>query len=146
MAAFGLGWLVNVVDTIQVFWPSGIVTDTTNVAVKQRITLRETAQTGVPGDGVPGVARLLAAYPNPFRSNTTIAYDLSAPSPVRLLVVDPAGRLLRTLETSDRKDPGRCVVQWDGRTEDGRRAAQGVYFYSLTARDFHRSLPIILVR
>jgi flagellar hook assembly protein FlgD len=61
-------------------------------------------------------------------------------------VVDPAGRLLRTLETSDRKDPGRYVVQWDGRTEDGRRAAQGVYFYSLTARDFHRSLPIILVR
>jgi flagellar hook assembly protein FlgD len=122
------------------------VTDTANVVANQLITLRETNQTGVPDEGGPGVARLLAAYPNPFRSSTTISYDLSAPSPVRLFVVDPTGRLLRVLETSDLKDPGNHVVQWDGKTDDGREAAQGVYYYSLAAGGVRRSLPVILLR
>jgi ASPIC and UnbV/FG-GAP-like repeat/FlgD Ig-like domain len=137
----------TVVDSIQVTWPSGIVTDTTNLAIQQIITMQETQiQTGI-GDGPhPGVARLLAASPNPFRAGTTIAYELSRTSPVRLLVLDPQGRLMRVLESTQSKEPGRYSERWDGRNEAGREVAPGVYFYSLTTSRFRQSFPIILVR
>ena len=135
------------VDSIQVFWPSGLVTDTTNVPINQIITMRETqSQTGVGDDPLPVIARLLAASPNPFRAGTSIAYELSQRSPVRLFVMDAQGRLLRVLESAQDKEPGRYSERWDGRTEAGAQVAPGVYFYSLSANGLRQSYPIVLVR
>ena len=147
VAHVGLHWTTSMVDSIQVFWPSGLVTDTTNVPINQVITLRETPdQTGI-GDGeMPIGARLLGATPNPFRAGTVIAYDLSQASPVELLVTDPSGRILRVLESSPNKEPGQYSQRWDGRTDAGRQVAAGVYFYSLTTNRFRKSYPVVLVR
>jgi hypothetical protein len=137
----------TVVDSIVVFWPSGLVTDTVNVPINQIITLRETPdQTGVGDDPLPVAARLLTASPNPFRAGTSIAYELSQSSPVRLLVMDAQGRLLRVLESAQSKEPGRYSQRWDGRTEAGNQVAPGVYFYSLSANGIRQSYPIVLVR
>ena len=146
-ASFGVGPAVLMVDSVQVFWPSGLITDTTNVPINQILTLRETPdQTGIGDDEMPVGARLLAASPNPFRAGTVIAYDLSQASPVELLVTDPSGRILRVLESSPGKDPGRYSQRWDGRNDAGSQVAAGVYFYSLTTNRFRRSYPVVLVR
>ena len=146
-AQFGVSGAVLMVDSVQVYWPSGLITDTTNVPINQIITMRETPdQTGI-GDGeMPVGVRLLAATPNPFRAGTVIAYDLSQASPVELLVTDPSGRILRVLESSPSKEPGSYSQRWDGRNDAGRRVAAGVYFYSLTTSRFRQSYPVVLVR
>jgi enediyne biosynthesis protein E4 len=146
-AHFGLRAGTTVVDSIQVYWPSGLVTDTLGAAINQVITMRETPdQTGVGDDPLPVVARLLTASPNPFRAGTSIAYELSQRSPVRLLVMDAQGRLLRVLESTQDKEPGRYSERWDGRTQSGLLVAPGVYFYSLTAKGLRQSYPVVLVR
>jgi ASPIC/UnbV protein/VCBS repeat protein/flagellar hook capping protein FlgD len=146
VALFGV-YLQTVVDSIQVYWPSGIVTDTVNVPINHIITMRETPQqqTGI-GDNLPVAARLLTASPNPFRAGTTIAYELKNASPVRLLVVDAEGRLTRVLEASQLKEPGTYSQHWDGRDAAGGPVAAGVYYYSLTTNGFRKSYPVVLVR
>ena len=147
VALLGVNYTTMVVDSVIVYWPSGLVTDSLNVPINQIITMRETPdQTGVGDDPLPVAARLLTASPNPFRAGTSIAYELSQSSPVRLLVMDAQGRLLRVLEAAQSKEPGRYSQRWDGRDQAGTRVAPGVYFYSLSANGLRQSYPIVLVR
>jgi hypothetical protein len=73
---------------------------------------------------------LLGSYPNPTASRTTIAFALPAPAPVRLDVFDPIGRRVRTLVEAN-FEAGRQEVSWDGRNDEGRELAGGVYLYRL---------------
>jgi hypothetical protein len=138
----------TIVDSIQVRWPSGIVTDTTNVPADQLIVLLEqTDQTGV-GDGLAPVqgVRLLANTPNPFRSRTVIRYEMENASAVDLAVFDIRGRLVRVLERGSLREPGAYEVSWDGVSDRGVRVAPGIYFYRLQGRDFAVSRRMVFVR
>lgn len=87
-------------------------------------------QTGI---GDPGqLPVMLQAFPNPFRSQTRIAFDLEAPGPVRFSVFDIRGRLLRAMDEGIRP-AGPHTVIWDGRDAWGRRLPAGAYFYRVTA-------------
>lgn len=79
-----------------------------------------------PGPGF----RLAAARPNPFREATTVAYRLAAGGPVRLTVLDPAGRVVRTL-VHGFQEAGDHAATWDGRDARGAPAAPGMYFLRL---------------
>jgi hypothetical protein len=143
---FGLG-PTTTVDTVEVLWPSGIVTDTTDIAADQKLKLYETAVVVGVGDRAgPATARLYANMPNPFRSSTVIRYDLLEPSPVEVRIVDLSGRLVRVLEQVPQKNPGTYELVWNGRGEDGQRLAQGIYFYSLRAAQFRKSSRMVLLR
>jgi hypothetical protein len=73
------------------------------------------------------VNRLGHARPNPFRPATTIDFSLAADGRAIVRVYDAAGRVVRTLVDSALKAGPHAVV-WDGFTDDGTRAASGVYF------------------
>ncbi len=72
--------------------------------------------------------------PNPFNPSTRIAYVVQSPTDVRvnLDVFDVSGRRVRQL-VHERPSTGQVVVAWDGRDDDGRDVASGVYFYRLVA-------------
>ncbi len=72
------------------------------------------------------------AYPNPFNPRTTLAYDLPAPSHVRLVVLDLTGRTVAVL-LDDERPAGRHTVAWDGRNSRGQRVAAGVYLGHIEA-------------
>ena len=81
--------------------------------------------------------------PNPFRSNTTIAYSLPNREHVRIRVYDINGRVVRTL-VNEVKAAKAHAISWDGRDNQGRRVASGVYFIrfhagekELTRRSIH---------
>jgi hypothetical protein len=87
-------------------------------------------------------------YPNPFNPSTTIRYDIPSDSdsvPVRLLVYDLRGRLIRTLVDEDRV-PGRSQVHWDGRDNRGKSVSSGVYLYRIEAGDYFYTRKMIVVR
>ncbi len=82
---------------------------------------------------VPMTYALRGNWPNPFRSRTTISFDLPRRSWVRLEIYDVAGRRVRRL--ADREMPaGRSELQWSGRSEDGMPAGSGVYYCRFRAR------------
>lgn len=83
--------------------------------------------------GVPGPARLArrpvelaAPYPNPARGAVACAFDTFDDSPVRVLVLDATGRIVRS-ETLPASAPGRRVWLWDGFDDRGRLAPAGSY-------------------
>jgi hypothetical protein len=132
-AEFGLG-ASTLIDSLVIRWPSGIVWDTTGVAVDQRIVLVEQTDNVAVTEwsGLPHSLELSAGMPNPFHSSTRIEYALPAAARVNLAVHDVQGRRVATLAEGERK-PGRFSVRWDGRGEGGRARA-GLYFVRLTVR------------
>jgi len=128
---FGLG-ASTTVDSLCVRWPSGLVEVATGVAADQFLDVMEGAwTTGVEGDEVAARAVLHGNAPNPFNPVTLIQYELPVAGRVELTVHDLAGRLVRTLVDGTAVEAGRHTTPWNGRDDDGRAVASGVYFYRL---------------
>ena len=98
---------------------------------------------GTPGPAPPPLA--LRAGPNPFVAQTTIRFALAAPTPIRLFVADPSGRVVRELERGTRA-AGAHVVVWDGRDDRGAPAPAGIYLYVLHAGPRHEMGKLVRVR
>lgn len=96
-------------------------------------------------DVAPPAAALLQASPNPFRSSTTITFDLPEAGPVLLRVFDVRGRLVRTIEDGT-MEPGRYTSTWDGLDDRGLSVGPGLYFYRLETNSFRASRKAIRVR
>jgi hypothetical protein len=107
------------------------------------LTWRESYRTG----GSPGAddlfvlqtgtekefATLYQNYPNPFAGSTTIGYELRENAHVELVVIDISGRLVVTLESTE-KESGTYEVKWDG-ANNGANTGKGMYFYKLIVRN-----------
>jgi flagellar hook assembly protein FlgD len=65
---------------------------------------------------------------------------------VRIDLFDVSGRLVRTLVEERRLPAGRRETAWDGRGDDGRPAASGIYFYRMRADGFRETRRVVLVR
>jgi hypothetical protein len=119
----------------------------------------------VPANYVPGVMRVMASlqyrtdappvlsrgeylrsvHPNPFNPRTTIEYNLPVAMPMRLSIVDAAGREVRVLH--DGMAPaGPGSVTWDGRDGVGQKAASGLYLLQLTAGEHHETRKLSLIK
>jgi len=99
----------------------------------------------VEGGNLPGAMTLLGNMPNPFNPQTEIIFTLAADTRVKLEVFDLRGRLVRTLEES-LHPAGVNRVKWDGRTDEGREAPSGAYFYRLTGPEKALTDKMMLVR
>jgi hypothetical protein len=91
-------------------------------------------------------AWLRAIGPNPFRSWTTVHYELADPGEVRLELHDVQGRSVRVLVRSSHHDGGRHEVSWDGRDQLGRPVAAGVYTVRLRAGGVESRQRVIALR
>jgi hypothetical protein len=89
--------------------------------------------TGVPDPELP-TCLLGRPYPNPTTGEVTVRLVLTRTTVVSARVFDLAGRLVQTMSSSE-LHPGEHVVNWDGLTASGTRAASGVYFIRLETGD-----------
>lgn len=83
--------------------------------------------------------------PNPFNPVTTIKFTVPEDCRTRLVVYDVSGRRVRTLVDEDLR-ANFYKVQWNGRNEQGRQVASGVYFYRLQAGRHVQSKKMLLMR
>ena len=85
--------------------------------------------------------------PNPFNPRTTISYQLPSGTNerVRLVVLDVAGRVVRTL-VDDVQSAGLQHVDWDGKDDLGRAVSSGVYVYLLDVAGDRRSRKLVLLK
>ncbi len=88
----------------------------------------------------PAGFRLVQNAPNPFRSRTTLSFELDRPGEVRLEVFDVAGRRVATL-AEGRHEAGTHTATWDA-----YGLASGVYVARLTAAGAVETRRMTLVR
>ena len=105
----------------------------------------QTTSTATEDDIEAALSHLLQNYPNPFRTSTTITYEVEQPGPVRVTVYDALGRKVKTLV--DAQQPvGSHHVTWDGRDAGGQAVAAGTYFYRLRVGEAVMSKQAIRIK
>jgi len=91
------------------------------------------------------VTRLLQNYPNPFNPSTTIVYEIGEEGPICMEIYNIRGQKVKTL-VDGFKVAGMHRVVWDGRDDNGRRVASGIYQYRLTTRDGSITKEMLLLK
>lgn len=90
--------------------------------------------------------RLRAPWPSPSSAETRLSLEIPGGRRWRMVIVDAAGRLVRTLGAGGPEDPEIRLFTWDGRTEEGTSAASGRYYAVALSGDRRSVRPLILVR
>ena len=97
---------------------------------------------------LPVAAVLYQNVPNPFNAGTTIRFDVLGSQggrPLHLEIYDLSGRRLQLL-TWEGLGPGGHAFSWDGRDEQGREVASGVYLYRLSTAGFMSMRKMLLLK
>ena len=103
-------------------------------------TLASGTKTAIEEEPTPKAFTLARAFPNPFRTSTTIGYDLRQAAPVTLSVYDALGRRVRLLNLG-MQAPGLHQIRLDA---DG--LAAGLYLYELRTPDARESRPMMVMK
>lgn len=101
--------------------------------------------TGGEYETLPESFELDQNYPNPFNAGTSISFSLPASADVNLVIYDLLGKEIRRL-VSRRMQPGRFVMNWDGRDSRNRPVSTGVYIYRLTAGSFIETRKMVYLK
>ncbi len=90
--------------------------------------------------------QLYQNYPNPFNPSTTIKYEISQRSKVRIVIYNVLGEEIITLMDKEVMS-GIYEVQWNGKDFNGGDVSTGIYFYRLSVGDgFTKIRKMVLVR
>ena len=100
------------------------------VQPQKTVPLHGVGGTGV-GVGEFGPTLRLAAAPNPFAPRTEFQFVLAQAGPTWLAVYDLQGRAVRHLLRGQDLPAGAHHLPWDGRRDNGRPLAAGIYFSRL---------------
>ncbi len=92
------------------------------------------------GNEIPVKFNLYQNYPNPFNPGSTIKFDISKNSNVKLVIYDLLGREVAVLVNNELK-AGTYKADWNA-----SQFASGTYFYKLTTGEFSETKKMILVK
>jgi uncharacterized delta-60 repeat protein len=108
-------------------------------------TIKYIQETGIQEKPSEKLENILQAYPNPFKTETGIHYQLPQPGVVIIAIYNVSGQRIKTL-VSEYKDAGYYTVRWDGRSQDGKTVSNGVYFCRMRAGEYTSVKKILLLR
>jgi hypothetical protein len=94
---------------------------------------------------LPAAFSLAQNYPNPFNGSTVIRFSLPRAGEVEAAIYDLVGQQVATLAQGARP-AGTHLLTWDGRDDQGRLLASGIYLYRLEAGGFSQSRRMLLLR
>ena len=94
---------------------------------------------------LPDSPQLAQNAPNPFNSQTVLAYFLHAPGPMRLEVFALSGQRVAVLRQGP-QEAGYHRLGWNGRDDAGRPMASGMYLYRLVTDEVVLTRKLILLR
>jgi len=91
-------------------------------------------------DGLPKTFELYQNYPNPFNPTTNIKFSLPKMATVKIDVFNVIGQHIITL-INTKKEAGYHVINFDA-----HHFASGMYFYTITADNFHNVKRMLLIK
>ena len=98
-----------------------------------------------PLTNIPQTYQLFQNYPNPFNPETQIKYDLPVSGNVTLSVYNVLGQRVRIVADGF-QEAGHKSVIWDGKDNQGREAASGIYFYKIKAENYQKTKKMVLLK
>ncbi|MBN1780787.1 choice-of-anchor D domain-containing protein [bacterium] len=96
-------------------------------------------------DALPEKTQMENAYPNPFNPSTFIGYHLAEDADVIIAVFDLRGRRIQILHDGH-QPAGSYHVYWNGKNENGARAATGTYFIRIQTENFMQVQKVLLMK
>ncbi len=94
---------------------------------------------------VPTSYALDQNYPNPFNPTTTINFSVPKTGIVNVSVYNSIGELVKVL-TNSNYVPGTYQLTWNARNNAGEEVASGVYFYRVSAKNFDKTMKMVLLK
>ncbi len=84
-------------------------------------------------------------YPNPFNPVTTIRYGVGERENVHLVIYDITGRTVLELQQGE-QPPGWYEIHWQGFDRTGRPMSTGLYFCTLQAGDYRKTIKMLYLK
>lgn len=94
---------------------------------------------------VPTVLKLSPNYPNPFNPTTSISFSMPVADHARLEIFNLKGQKVKVL-VDDILPAGISTLTWNGKDDNGRAVASGVYFYRLSTLNQSLSRKMMLMK
>ncbi|MDZ7265079.1 MAG: FG-GAP-like repeat-containing protein [candidate division KSB1 bacterium] len=143
---FGLGEAIQV-DSLCIYWPSGIKQVLTNLQADQIITIEETSSAieQPTHNHFHADFYLSQNFPNPFNPETIISYQMPIASQVEIGIYNVASEKIVTLVTGY-QNAGYHQVIWNGCDEHHHPVPSGIYWYRMTAGKFVQTKKMVLLR
>ncbi|MDO8548854.1 MAG: LamG-like jellyroll fold domain-containing protein, partial [Ignavibacteria bacterium] len=88
---------------------------------------------------------LLQNYPNPFNGETTIKFQVSNESNVKLEIFNVLGQKVKTL-VNEQKLPGFYSISWGSRNDAGKTMNSGIYFIRFISNNFSEIKKMMLLK
>ncbi len=94
---------------------------------------------------IPYLVHLEDNYPNPFNPETTISFYIPTSGNLSLDIFNLRGQKIKSL-VNEHKNAGQHKIVWDGRDDNNKRLASGIYLYKLKSGNYTRSKKMILLK
>ena len=96
---------------------------------------------------VPLITELSGNQPNPFNPTTTISFSLTTEYNVNteILIYNMRGQKVNQL-INEQLPTGRYSVVWNGKDDNGKQVASGIYFYRMITKDYSSTKKMILLK
>jgi len=88
---------------------------------------------------------LVGNYPNPFNPETRIAFTTRENGPVSIDIFNIKGQKVRSL-LNENKEAGNHSVLWNGKDDNGKNVASGVFFYRMKSGKYTSTKKMILMK
>lgn len=125
------------IEQVYYYWLESVDYSSTTVHGPVMVTVL-----GNESPNIPSVTMMRAAYPNPFKANTTIALDVKAGETATVTIYNLAGQAVRSYKATQ----GSHTINWDGRDSKNQSCASGVYFYRLTSPSRNITKKMVMVK
>ena len=103
-------------------------------------------EVGTDNDMIPIITELSSNYPNPFNPETTISFSIAQTSPfVNLEIINVKGQKVKQL-VNEQLPAGKHIAVWNGKDDNDKQVASGIYFYKLKADNFEQTKKMILLK
>jgi PKD repeat protein len=115
------------------------------------VTLVVTDENGMIDEGIEFIIvatdelLLPVNYPNPFKENTTIIFEISIPSIVKIDVFNLLGEKVYSLIPTYVNEEVNRVV-WDGKNNRGKLVRSGLYFYRIQTDNDIQTGKMVVIR
>lgn len=95
---------------------------------------------------LPVVTQLSGNYPNPFNPTTTISFSIAQTlSFIELEIYNIKGQKVKTL-IDEKLTAGNHQVMWNGKDDNGKQVASGIYFYKMKSGNYNETKKMILLK
>lgn len=127
---------------------NGQLTISTNDTQNPQFVVAITAISSTPSsdiENLPKVTTLKGNYPNPFNPVTNICFSLKETTPVTLDIYNVKGQLVKQV-IKNVMPAGNHNVIWNGKDQNNKTVASGVYFYRMQTNKYTSTRKMLLMK